>query len=298
MLERLEDDRALGRAWYAVASAEGALHCHYRESEKAAERAIGYFDRAGWPVAPCLQELAASLYYGPVSVPDGIRRCRSLLDGADRGGEANVLAFLSGLEAMADRFDKARSLATRARETYEELAWRVYLSTNWAMVAADIELLADDPAEAERILSESCRSLEEWGEQAHLATQAAQLGEALCEQGRYDDGLRWSEVAEVHAAADDAGAQFLWRSLRAKALARRGELEEAEMLAAEAVALAAATDALTQHGNVLLAYADVLRIGGRDADASAAMTEAIALFEKKKNAAAIRKARSLEAARV
>ena len=70
------------------------------------------------------------------------------------------------------------------------------------------------------------------------------------------------------------------------------------MLAAEAVALAAATDALTQHGNVLLGYADVLRIGGRDADASAATTEAIGLFEKKKNAAAIRKARSLEAAKV
>jgi tetratricopeptide (TPR) repeat protein len=102
----------------------------------------------------------------------------------------------------------------------------------------------------------------------------------------------------VGLAGDDAGAQFLWRSLRAKALARRGELEEAEMLGREAVALASKTDALTQHGNVLLGYADVLRLQGRAADASAATTEALGLFQKKKNAAAIRKARSLAAAKV
>src|SRR5205823_13832545 len=116
--------------------------CRYGESAEAAERAMGYFVRAGWPLAPCLQELAASLYLGPVGVSDGIHRCRTLLEQADRGGQANVLVFQAGLEAMADRFDVARDLLSRARTIYEELAWSDKISANCAAIGADIELLA------------------------------------------------------------------------------------------------------------------------------------------------------------
>ena len=170
----------------------GGLHCQYRRSADAAERAIGHFHRSTWPVTPCLQELAASLYYGPTSVPEAIQRCRELLVDADRGGEANILAFLAGLEGMAGRFDNARDLSARARADLRARV-TIYLSTNCATVSADVELLAGDDAEAERILRESCARLEEWGEQAHLATQAAQLGEAVYNQGRYEDALQWAE---------------------------------------------------------------------------------------------------------
>ena len=293
VLEQLGDDRALGRTWYVLAFVYGGLHCQYVRSADAAERAIEHFRRSTWPVAPCLQELAASLYYGPTSVSDAVQRCRVLLEDADRGGEANILAFLAGLEGMAGRFDNARDLAARARDTYEELAWTIYLSTNCATVSADVELLAGDDAEAERILRESCAKLEEWGEQAHLATQAAQLGEALYRQGRYEEALHWAQVSEACAATDDAGAQFSWRALRAKAFAREGRHAEAERLAREATALADATDALSQHGNVLLALAEVLRLSDHPAEAAAAIEEAIRLFDAKGNLVAGDKARSL-----
>ena len=68
VLEQLDDDRSLGRIWYAVAFVRGGLHCRYGESAQAAERAQRSFRRSGWPVAPCLQELAAALYYGPAAV--------------------------------------------------------------------------------------------------------------------------------------------------------------------------------------------------------------------------------------
>jgi DNA-binding SARP family transcriptional activator len=293
VLEQLGDDRALGRTWYVLAFIYGGLHCQYGRSADAAERAIEHFRRSTWPVAPCLQELAASLYYGPTSVPKAAQRCRALLEDADRGGEANILAFQAGLEGMAGRFDTARDLTARARRTYEELAWPIYLWTNCATVSGDVELLAGDDAEAERILRESCGKLEEWGEQAHLATQAAQLGEALYRQGRYEDVLRWAEVSEACAATDDAGAQFSWRALRAKAFAREGRHEEAERLAREATALADATDALSQHGNVLLALAEVLRLNDRPEESAAAIEEAIRLFGTKGNIAAGDRARSL-----
>ena len=293
VLEQLGDDRALGRTWYVLAFVYGGLHCQYERSAEAAERALEHFRRSTWPVAPCLQELAASLYYGPTSVPEAIRRCRALLEDADRGGEANVLALLAGLEGMAGRFDAARDLTSRARATYEELAWPIYLSTNCAPIAADVELLAGNDFEAEQILRESCGKLQEWGEQAHLASQAPQLGEAVYRQGRYDEALHWAEVGEACAATDDAGAQLSWRAVRARVLARHGRHAEARLLAKEAAALAAGTDARSQHADTLLALAEVMRLGERPAEAVAAIEEALGLFDLKGNVAAGDRARSL-----
>ena len=299
VLEQLRDDRTLGRVWYVLAHVHGGFRCRYRQSADAAERALLYFRRSNWPVAPCLQELAAGLYCGPTNVEEGIRRCRALLDEADRGGEANILVFLAGLEAMAERFDSARDLAGRARKIYEELVWTDKISANYAAVAADIELLAGDYPEAERLLRASCDRLEAWGEQARLATQAAQLGEALYWQGRFEEALRWSQVAEDCAATDDASAQFSWRALQAKALARRGALSEADALARKAVEIGAATDALTQHAQVLLAFGEVLRLEGHGQEAGEAIEDAIRLLERKGNIVSSRKARSslLELAR-
>jgi DNA-binding SARP family transcriptional activator len=292
VLERLGDDRTLGRVWYVLAHVHGGFRCRYRQSAEAAERALLYFRRSNWPVAPCLQELAAGLYCGPTNVEEGTRRCRALLDEADRGGEANILVFLAGLEAMAERFDSARDLAVRARKIYEELVWTDKISANYAAVAADIELLAGDYPEAERLLSASCERLEAWGEQARLATQAAQLGEALYWQGRFDEAFRWSQVAEDCAATDDASAQFSWRALQAKALARRGAFSDAHALAIKAVEIGAATDALTQQAQVLLAFAEVLRLEGHGQEAGGPIEDAIRLLERKGNIVASRKARS------
>jgi DNA-binding SARP family transcriptional activator/tetratricopeptide (TPR) repeat protein len=291
VLEERQDVRTLGRFWYVLAFVHGGHRCQYRESTAAAERALGYFRRSGWSVAPCLQEIAAGLYYGPTRVEEAIGRCRALLEEADRGGEANIVTFLAGLEAMTGRFDAARELASRARTIYEELAWTVNVSTNYVTVAADIEFSAGAYVEAERLLSESCRRLEAWGERGHLATQAAQLGEALYAQGRFDEAFGWADLAEKSAASDDASAQFSWRALRAKALARNQRFEEAETLAREAAERASATDAVTQHGHVLLARAEVFRLEGRVHEGGDAIKDAIRLLDAKENVAAGHKAR-------
>jgi class 3 adenylate cyclase len=292
-LEQLEDDRTLGRYWYVLAHVRGGFHCRYRESAEAAERAIVHFERSAWPLAPCLQELAASLYIGPVEVEDGIRHCQRLLAEADRGGQANVLVFQAGLEAMAARFEVARELVARAQAIYEELAWTEKISANCAAIAADIELLAGNHVGAERLLRESCERLEAAGDRARLATQGAQLGEALYRQGRFDEARHWSGVAEASAATDDASAQFSWRALRAKGLARGGALDEANALAQAAVQIATGTDALSQHAKVLFDHAEVLRLAGHTGDATVTAENAVLLLERKGNVAAIRGVRSL-----
>jgi DNA-binding SARP family transcriptional activator/tetratricopeptide (TPR) repeat protein len=293
VFEEFGDDRALGRIGYFLAFIEGGNLCHYKASTEAAARALEYSRRTGWPVAPCLQELAAGLYYGPTRVPEAIRRCRALLNEAEPGGRANILVFLAGLEAMAAHFESARELASSARQIYEELAWTLSISANYAAVAAEVELLAGELAEAERLLKESCRKLEDWGLRGHLATQATQLGETVYRQGRYEETMHWSEVAEQCTAPYDAGAAFSWRALRAKALARVGALSDAESLSSEAVRLAAETDSVNQRAHVVLSRAEVLRLAGRPSDATAAIDEAIRLLEAKGNVAAAGTARSL-----
>ena len=100
-------------------------------------------------------------------------------------------------------------------------------------------------------------------------------------------------MAESCTASYDVSAQFSWRALRAKALARQGEFTEAEVLARQAVAHAAATDSVSQHAHVLLAHAEVLRLEGRVDEAARSIDEAIVLLDAKKNVAANRQAHAL-----
>src|SRR5262249_60328355 len=88
---------------------------------EAAERPPVHCGRAGSSTAACLGDLAAALYYGPTPVAAAARRCRSLIESADLAGEANVVVFLAGLEAMRGRFPVARRLVDRAERVYDEL---------------------------------------------------------------------------------------------------------------------------------------------------------------------------------
>jgi len=83
-----------------------------------------------------------------------------------------------------------------------------------------------------------------------------------------------------------------WRGPRAKALARRGELEAAEQLARDAVALAEQSDFLDLHGNALMDLSEVLWIRGRSAEATTAAESALAIFRRKGNRVSAKRARA------
>lgn len=293
VFERAGDDRGLGVVWDILAHVHGGFHCRYQESTEAAERAITYYTRADWPLTPCLQELAAGLYFGPMPVEGAIRRCDALLVDADRGGEAHVLVFRAGLEAMAGRFDAARSLALRGRIAYEELDWADKVWSNFAPIAAEIELLAGRNAEAAALLEDSCGRLQRRGETARLATQSAQLGEALYRQGKFGPAVHWAAIAESSAASDDVSAQFSWRALRAKCLASEGAFSTAHQLAEEAIEIAGATDALTQRAHVLLDAAEVESLSGRPHPGIERVNEARRLLDAKGSVASLERVREL-----
>ena len=134
------------------------------------------------------------------------------------------------------------------------------------------------------------------GEKALLASTAAMLAHSVLEQGRPDEALELTQAAAEMAAADDLSAQIGWRSVRARILAGRGEIAEAKRLSADAVDLAVRTDWLSEHGDALLAEAEVLRLAGEPATAADAIRKAIALYERKGNTIGANRARSMPAA--
>jgi hypothetical protein len=82
----------------------------------------------------------------------------------------------------------------------------------------------------------------------------------------------------------------LWRSARAKIRAHRGEHDEAEALAREAVAVVERTDLLNTHGDTLADLGEVLALAGRSA-AAAVYDEAAGIFERKGNLASLDRVR-------
>lgn len=92
---------------------------------------------------------------------------------------------------------------------------------------------------------------------------------------------------------DQLDAQMKWRSIRAIALVRRGDQEEAESLARRAVSLADETDQLDSRAEARVDLAEVLRQVGRHGEAGRELERAILLYHEKGNDAAESNARRL-----
>jgi len=76
---------------------------------------------------------------------------------------------------------------------------------------------------------------------------------------------------------------MLWRQVRAKVLARRGEHANAERLALEAVAICEETETLDAQGDAYVDLAEVHLLAGRANEANEALKQALARYERKGN---------------
>jgi class 3 adenylate cyclase/tetratricopeptide (TPR) repeat protein len=277
--------RALGLAG-ALRYAKGEAAAAIEELERAARYARQVGDRA--QEGQSLGYALVSTAWGPTPVGEALERVEELRSraGASRTLEVTVLRTRAELEAMQGRFDAARDLIAQAKALAEELGLEFMLSGRLALQAGTVELLAGDAAAAERELRPGCEALERMGNWAQLATLAPRLADALFVQGGDEEALRLTELVERIARPQDADPQIAWRRVRAKLLARRGDVEEAERLAREATALAARTDYLDDRAQAVADLAEVLRLAGRPKESAAAVAEAIRLYEEKGNVVA------------
>ena len=189
--------------------------------------------------------------------------------------EAHLYHALAHLKARVGAFDQAREFATRCRAFYRDTGQQSTFDF-FAEMDGDIEMIAGDPAAAERVIRESYDALRARGEES--LNLAAFLARSICLQERWDD-------AEPYAtsAASEMGSFFgaIAKGSLARVRAHQGRVGDAEILAREAVAQLEGTDFLTDRADILTDAADVLLVAGRAREAADALDLALTLYEQK-----------------
>jgi DNA-binding SARP family transcriptional activator len=292
VFEEEGDDLGLARAWSLVSNAR-SLSCEIAESAEAAQRAAEHARRAGSPGEEtwAVDLLAWATHYGPMPVDECIRLWQRVLQQVrgNHAAEGSAVLEIAFCRATLGDFSEVRNeIALRESRARDE-----GLRTLWgwhATCSANIEMLMDDPAAAERHLRAAYELGRKTGNGLLAASASADLARVLYERGCYEEA---SELAELFdEAAPDLALRAKRLGVRAKLAAREGELERAEALAREAVELDEQTDYVLFHADVLLDLAEVLRLAGRPEEAEAACEEAVRLYERKGNLVAARKARA------
>jgi DNA-binding SARP family transcriptional activator/tetratricopeptide (TPR) repeat protein len=263
------------------------IHGKAAAAEDAWQRATEYARQANdrWQLTEILGWLASAALWGPTPAAEGIERCKGYLDeiGNHPRGQAAILLHMAGLYAMQDMVGLAQVTLTRAKSHLDTLGPTMAAAVT--QPAAFVAMLSGDPATAETYLRREYESLSRMGDKGFLATTAALLARAIAAQGekRYDEATQLIAISQEAAAGEDIAAQVISQGLSARILADRGRHVEAMELAFSAVALAAQTDLLSQHADALLDLAQVLAASDRLAEAHAAATQALELYQHKGN---------------
>jgi ATP/maltotriose-dependent transcriptional regulator MalT len=233
-------------------------------------------------IARNASSLSSGALLGPTRVPQAIEICEQMIaDGvSDRQAESKILCTLAQLRAMNGEFVQARTLYKRARSLLRELGQGLTAAATGIDVL-QVELLAGDLVSAEREVKADYEFLARKGETYIMSTMAALISRVVRDQGRDDEALLYSRIAETTTADDDVDSLALWRSIRGPIIARAGRLDEAEQLARSAVELSLQSDAPQLQADTLSELAAVLKLTGRVDEARQAIDSAIKTYRAK-----------------
>jgi len=264
------------------------------ETEKLLEAAIAdgaARDASSGQMMRLYRVLSVTAIWGPTPADRGLIRWTEIVEDATGIVLGLGHAVIGVLHAMRGDLDAARSHIAKAEAVHREMGSVLYLVS--AHPPLLVEELAGEPVAVEARARSGIEALRDMGESGFMSTTAVFLARALYEQGRDEEALEASLLAESHTAKGDAASELGWRYVRAEVLARRGDDEEAERLAREAVAIAESTDDLNQTGDCYSALAVVLRTAGRRPEAATAAARALGMYERKGNVLSAERARRL-----
>jgi tetratricopeptide (TPR) repeat protein len=291
--ERIGDFSALAHAqetaaWFRFWSGRSA------DAEALLEESIAQARARGAPSGQVMRlytALSGTAIWGPLEAERGLERWREIVKEATGMAEGTAHLVLGTFHAMRGEFEIGRSEVAKGEEILGELGSILYV------VAGHPSLLVDELAGETEAVEGRARagveSLEAAGETGFLSTTAVYLAEALHALGRDEEALEATRLSERHTAKGDVTSEMGWRCVRAKVLARRGELEQAERVAGEAVAIAERTDLLNQNGDCFVALAVALGAAARPEEASSAARGALEYYERKGNRVSAERTRRL-----
>jgi class 3 adenylate cyclase/tetratricopeptide (TPR) repeat protein len=242
--ERLGDDALAAEVLWRLAVLNTWLGDN-RRGEQLLRRALALAETVDDPEVKshALYWIGLILMWGETPVDDALRECRELLRSAELGhmAQTELLVVQGTLLAMKGDFARGRQLAAEGREGLWELGQKVQYAAISQPVAI-VELLADDPAAAERILREAYDILEAAGERGYLSTIDGLLALALTKQDRFDEAEVFADHGRAIGSDDDHITQIYWRVAKAHVAGHRGDRAEAARLATEVMGLSTEFD--------------------------------------------------------
>jgi class 3 adenylate cyclase/tetratricopeptide (TPR) repeat protein len=289
ILEEAGDEAGLARAFQLLSQVH---HFRSRSEEhiQTLELARAHARRAGDIAheAEIMAWLGVEYYFGSTPVEQAEPKLEQILAEARANAllplEGITLSFLGGVEGLRGHFEQARETFGRGRAILAEIGLRTWIAGQ-TQVIGYVELLAADYAAAEREFRFGYDEYERMGETGVRSLNAALLAEALYEQGRDDESERYAQLCQDLAAADDHASQVAWRTVKARLLARRDQVEDAERTARQAVAVVHEGGESILTPGTWSGLGEVLARAGKDEEAKEAFTHAVELHEQKGNIA-------------
>jgi predicted ATPase/DNA-binding SARP family transcriptional activator len=290
VFEDLGDHLGLARAWRLVGQA------HYLGGSlagcgKASEQALRHVRLASnrFEEREIVEWLVIALLLGPTRAEAAVARCRELLDDAtdnpmlqaEIAGGLAMLTSMLGRESDADTYVELARASMRAGE-------RIWIVAFWLSF---VHLGRRDLEAAEAELRPGYEVLRELGETSHFSSLAHALATTTYTLGRYDEAETLTYECEAACRPNDIHSGIMWRSIRAKIHARRGEHATAADLSRKATDLAARSDFLVARADALLDRAEVLSLAGHQAESTASVEDAIHYYMLKGNASQAANAR-------
>lgn len=279
-----DDLEGLARAWRLLTFLHGTTGQYDRAAEAAAN-VIDAASRVGdWRLAARgAYNYAQAALSSSMPVTEALERLDALREavGRDRLAESRYLGIVAVLYAMRGDFETARAMYRQGRELVADLGLSITVVAAASLESSRVETLAGNPVAAERELRRDYEALGAIDERYVRSSIAGLLGHALWSLGRFGDSDAVTRVAEELSAEDDVFSQVVWRTVRAKLLARRGERAMAIELARAAAEMASRGADIEVHADALLVLAEVLAIAGDKEGLQPPLQEALAIFTKK-----------------
>jgi tetratricopeptide (TPR) repeat protein len=274
------DDLALYIGYTGLAAVAGRRARADSELE-ANERAFAHARRAGHEPPSLLGGRAAGRFFGTTPASELL----AWLDENEppAGRDHFLRAYRAGTLAMLGHFDEARRILAGQRAELARRGGGLLLANVTAFESVWVEQWAGDPAAAAEFAAEGWRLHEELGEQAFLAHAAGNMAGVFYALERLDDADAWAGRAAELGAKDDLWKEMIWRQVKAKVLARRGDHPEAERIARQAVEICDTTELLDAQGDAYADLAEVFRLAGKRAEECSALGQAHQRYERKEN---------------
>ena len=288
---RVYHTRALGHWFAGRCEAAGNAWADAADHARAADRAR--LSGAGSALPDMLAWIASAAQLGPEPAPAAIDRCLWLLEETRDQPlwQAFVRRPLGHLYAMRGEFDRSRAEFAECRYVLDEMSETIHSAARDR--ESEAALLEGDAIRAERMLRDSMNRLRAMGDRFMLSFSAAVLARAVEAQGRANEAYDLTFAAERLAVEGDILAHVSWRVVRARILAERGDVGEAERIAREAVELAATTDWLVGQADAAWTLGSTLFAQNRLTEADRAFEDALNLYERKEATAMVETARAL-----